>query len=114
DPEPLPSLRGNGSLEFGKGGWAQHGGTFAQTSGKARTGSYSGVTTGRDGAWQGPAFVLPAGEGEYQVSVYASHNAAEDTELQLQAKFVCGEANTESYSSIEKKKIGRASCRERV
>ncbi len=37
--------------------------------------------------------------------MYASHNAAEDTELQLQAKFVCGEANTESYSSIEKKTI---------
>src|SRR6185295_12360170 len=72
-----PNLVGNGDLETGTlTGWSPFSSTpmvlsSSAAAGYAHTGQFSGQLTGRTQSYQGPAYPLPTGLGQYSISAWA-------------------------------------------
>lgn len=97
-PVPPPSaprnILANGDFELGAGGWFGFGASVAQTSAQVHAGAAAGVASGRTDTWQGPAYSLPAGQGSYDMSVFAQQSSGSALTLALSAKLTCGGADS--------------------
>jgi endo-1,4-beta-xylanase len=88
------NLLSNGGLELGANGWGGFGGTFVRTADKFRTGAFSGRSTARTAAWQGPSFFVPNGQGTYRISAYAMQESGSNVPVILSAKLTCNGADS--------------------
>lgn len=88
------NLLSNGGLELGTDGWQAFGGSFVRTANTFRSGAWSGQSTGRTAAWQGPSLLVPTGQGTYEISAFALQESGSDLPLVLSAKLTCNGADS--------------------
>ena len=110
-PSPV-NLAGNGDLEYGTlNGWFGFGGAGATTlsssagTGIARGGQYSVDVSGRTQNYQGPAYTLPTGPGQYIISYWAQQRTDDFLNGVAQIQLTCN-SGTAQYLTVQTSGFG--------
>lgn len=101
-----PNLAGNGNLEYGTtAGWTTNGGvtlalSSAAAGGPVHSGLFSIEDSARTANYQGPAYTLPTGAGQYNVTAWAMQSDDTTLSAALQVALTCGGTSTNHYPTI--------------